>query len=59
MDDPRRHAQDRQRINIHQDYELDHWTTALGVSREELKELVDQHGDRPADIRRALSRMPA
>lgn len=29
-DDPTKTAQDRQRINAHQDYEIDYWTRRLG-----------------------------
>jgi hypothetical protein len=54
-DDASKTAQDRQRINIHQDYELEYWTKALGVSKERLKQLVSQHGDRADDVRRALA----
>ena len=55
-DDPQKHAQDRQRINVHQDYELAYWTKELGVSKERLEQLVKDHGDRADDLRRALGK---
>jgi len=33
-DDPDKHAQDRQRINIDQDHEVRYWMEALGVTKE-------------------------
>ena len=55
-DDKTKIAQDRQRINIHEDYEVHYWTEALGVSRERLEQLVQDHGDQADDVRRVLSR---
>jgi hypothetical protein len=58
-DDPTKTAQDRQRINVHQDYEVDYWTKELGVSKERLQQLVNDHGDRADDVRRALGKQHA
>jgi hypothetical protein len=58
-DDPSKTAQDRQRINVHQDYEVDYWTRELGVSRERLRQLVSEHGDRVDDVRKALGKQHA
>jgi hypothetical protein len=58
-DDPTKTAQDRQRINVHQDYEVDYWTKELGVSKERLKQFVTEHGDRVDDVRRALGKQHA
>ena len=55
-DDPTKTAQDRQRINLHQDYEIEYWTKELGVSKERLQQLVNEHGDRADDVRRALGK---
>ena len=55
-DDKTKTAQDRQRINIQEDYEVRYWTEALGVTRERLEQLVKDHGDRAGDVRRALGR---
>jgi hypothetical protein len=58
-DDPTKTAQDRQRINVHQDYEIEYWTKELGVSKERLEQLVNEHGDRADDVRRALGKQNA
>jgi hypothetical protein len=58
-DDKTKTAQDRQRINVHEDYEVAYWTEALGVTRERLEQLVKAHGDRADDVVRALGKQPA
>jgi hypothetical protein len=45
---------DRSRINVNERWELDYWTNELGVSADELRELVKKHGVMAADIRSAL-----
>lgn len=47
-------GQDRERINIHQDYELRDWSQSLGVSPEELKKAVAAVGDRAEKVREYL-----
>jgi uncharacterized protein DUF3606 len=49
-------AQDRSRINLSEDYEMQYWTKALGVSREELERLVREHGNSAERIRQHLRR---
>ena len=39
-----RGAQDRARINVNEEWEVRHWTEALGVSKEELERAVQQVG---------------
>ena len=54
-DDPTsRGARDRSQINIKENYEVEYWTKALGVSAEELKRLVGQHGASAEAIRKAI-----
>lgn len=48
------HGQDRERINIHQDYELRDWSKSLGVTPEKLKEAVGAVGDRAEKVREYL-----
>lgn len=48
------HGQDRQRINIHQDYELRDWSKSLGTTPEKLKEAVAAVGDRADKVREYL-----
>jgi len=47
-------GQDRQRINIHQDYELRDWSKSLNTSPERLKEAVAAVGDRAEKVREYL-----
>jgi hypothetical protein len=37
-------SSDRDRINVHEDYELRHWSKKLGVSKEELEAAVTAVG---------------
>jgi len=50
-----RSGQDRERINVNQDYELRYWTKELGVSAEQLKQAVDAVGDRVEKVREYLT----
>lgn len=45
-----RGPQDAARINVNEEWELRHWTAALGVSEEELKAAVKQVGVRAAAV---------
>lgn len=57
MDDKQKsQGQDRQRINIHQDYELRDWSKSLGVTPDKLKEAVQAVGDRAEKVREYLKR---
>lgn len=47
-------GQDRQRINVHQDYELRDWSRKFGVTPEQLKRAVAKVGDRADDVEREL-----
>ena len=58
-DDKAETAQDRQRINMSEEYVVRFWTEALGVTRKRLGQLVKQHGDRAEDVRRALGKQHA
>jgi len=35
---------DRDRINVHEEYELQDWATSLGVTKEQIKEAVEAVG---------------
>lgn len=39
-----RGPQDRSRINVNEDYELQYWTEKFGVSRDELRAAVEKAG---------------
>jgi Protein of unknown function (DUF3606) len=51
-----RGPQDRSRISMNEDYEVQYWTKALGVSKEELQNLVDEHGNSAANIKEVLGK---
>jgi hypothetical protein len=48
--------QDASRINVNEDYEVDYWTKALGVSAETLRRAVDQVGVSADAVRAHLAR---
>jgi hypothetical protein len=50
----KRDQPDRSKINMHEDYEVKHWTKALGVTREELQKAVDKVGNSAAAVRKEL-----
>lgn len=47
---------DRSKINMHDDYEVKHWTHALGVSKADLQKVVDKVGSSVATVRKELAR---
>ena len=51
-----RGPQDRSRINVHEEWEVRHWTEALGVSKEQLEEAVKQVGPGAEAVREHLKR---
>ena len=50
-----RGAQDRARINLSEQHEVRFWTSALGVSEDELRLLVAEVGDQAEAVRMALA----
>jgi len=53
-DKTKSHGQDRERINVHEDYELRDWSKSLGVTQDELKKAVAAVGDRAEKVREYL-----
>jgi hypothetical protein len=49
-------GQDRQRINVHQDYELRDWAKSLNTTPDRIKEAVQAVGDRAENVREYLGR---
>jgi len=47
---------DRERINVNEDYELQYWTKALGVSAEELRAAVKAVGPTAVAVRKHLDK---
>jgi len=57
MDDTsKRGPADRSRINVHERWELDYWTKALGVTKEQLEQAVAKVGPMVEDVKRALGK---
>jgi|EndMetStandDraft_4_1072995.scaffolds.fasta_scaffold62401_3 uncharacterized protein DUF3606 len=50
----KRGGQDRERIDVTQDYELRDWSEKLGVTPERLKEAVQAVGDRAERVQEYL-----
>lgn len=48
--------QDRSRINVHESWELQHWTEALGVSKEELEAAVKAVGPSVSAVKAHLGK---
>lgn len=55
-DKQNRGSPDRDRINVNEDYEVQYWTKALGVSPEALREAVAAVGPTSEAVRRHLGR---
>ncbi|MGY8564603.1 DUF3606 domain-containing protein [Paracidovorax citrulli] len=47
---------DRDRINLNEDYEVQYWTKALGVTAAQLKEAIKAVGPTAAAVRRHLGK---
>lgn len=55
MDDKKNTGyRDRSRININEDYEVRHWTKALGVTKAELERAISKVGPTAASVRKEL-----
>ena len=55
-DKTKRGTADRDRINIHEDYELRDWSKRFGVSPDELKKAVQQVGTSADAVRKHLGK---
>jgi hypothetical protein len=53
-DKSRSQGQDRERINVHQDYELRDWAKSLNTTPDRIKEAVQAVGDRADNVREYL-----
>ena len=57
MDDlKKKSAADRSKINMHEAWEVDHWTKEFGVSKNELQRVVNKVGNSAAAVRKELGR---
>lgn len=53
-----RGAQDRTRVNIHEDYEVRYWTEKWGISKEQLAQAVKKAGVSAEAVARQLGKTP-
>jgi Protein of unknown function (DUF3606) len=51
-------GQDRERINVNQEYELRDWARSMNTTPERLKEAVQAVGDRADKVREFLGQRP-
>ena len=51
-----RGPQDRSRINLSEDYEVEYWTKELGVSKDQLTRIALKHKGSAAAVREELRR---
>lgn len=49
-----RGAQDRARINLHEQHEIQYWTRELGVTKEQLEQAVKTAGSSASAVREHL-----
>jgi predicted RNA-binding protein YlqC (UPF0109 family) len=57
MDDRKKKgAADRSQINLHEPWEIDHWTKELGVSKDELQKVIKKVGNSAEAVRKELRR---
>jgi len=50
----KRAPQDKRFVSLKEEHEVRYWTKELGVSTDELKVLVAQHGNSADNIRKAI-----
>ena len=55
-DKSKRGGQDRERINMSEDYEVRYWTQKFDVDEDRLRDAVDKVGDRARAVAQELGR---
>jgi Protein of unknown function (DUF3606) len=55
-DTSKRDYRGRERISVHEEYELRYWTKELGVTPKKLKETVEKVGVMAINVRKALGK---
>ena len=56
-DTSKRGPQDRNRINLSEDYEVQYWSQKFGVTPERLREAVHKVGNSPDAVEKELKRV--
>jgi predicted RNA-binding protein YlqC (UPF0109 family) len=51
-----RGQQDRSRINMNEKWEVQYWTRELGVSEDELRQIIQKSGNSVTAVRQQLNR---
>lgn len=47
---------DRERVNIHEPYEVEYWTKHFGVTAQQLKDCVQRVGPMVSNVKRCLGK---
>ena len=55
-DDKNKTEQDRNFINVNEDYELEYWTKELGITKEQLMDAVAQVGTSAKAVRELVGK---
>ena len=55
-DKTKRGPQDRAKINVQEQYEMDYWSKKFGVTRDQLRNAVEKVGPSAAAVERELQR---
>jgi len=55
-DKSKRGPQDRFKVNLHEDYEVEYWTKRWGVSRDQLTKAVEKAGNGAEAVAKALGK---
>ncbi|APT29607.1 hypothetical protein MCBMB27_00316 [Methylobacterium phyllosphaerae] len=52
----RREPEDKFKINVHEDWELDYWARKFGVTKEQIKDAVRRVGVQTKDVAKHLGK---
>ena len=52
----RRHPEDPQKVNVHQEWEVGYWSEKLGCTRGQLTDAVEQIGPMVSDVKKHLEK---
>ena len=52
----RRHPEDPQKINVHQEWEVGYWSEKLGCTRKQLIDAVNKVGPMVKDVKKQLGK---
>ena len=55
-DTTKRGGQDRKRINLNEEYEVQYWSKKWGITADELRSAVQRYGNMADDVARGLGK---